>query len=62
MRLGGRPIMRIPIITPTGLARLKMTVERRKFLLLRSDWAMLSPRLKAITTLWTMTAITMETN
>ena len=30
-----------------------------KFLLLRSDWAMLRPRLKAIRALWTITAMKM---
>ena len=51
VRLGGKPIIKIPTPTPRGLARLKMTVEMRNFFRLRSDWAMLSPRLNAITTL-----------
>lgn len=62
VRLGGRSIINIPTPTPSGLARLKMMVETRKFLKFNEDWAMLRPRLKAMTVLWTMTAMTIEKN
>ena len=40
-----------PIATPTGLERLKRTFDQTKALTERSLWAMLRPRLKAITAL-----------
>ena len=43
-----------------GLERLKTTFDKMKFLRLRSDWAMLRPRLKAITALCDMTAMKIE--
>ena len=52
--------MPMPIPTPTGLERLKTTLDKMKFLRLRSDWAMLRPRLKAMTALWTITAMKIE--
>ena len=58
-RLGGSPSIAIPSPTPIGLARLKMMLEMTKVLRLREDWAMLSPREKAMTALWTMTAMKM---
>lgn len=39
-----------------------MMLEMMKLLKLRSDWAMLSPRLKAMTVLWIITAMTIERN
>ena len=43
--------MPIPMPTPMGLAMENMTLERMKLLRLRSDWAMLRPRLNAMTAL-----------
>ena len=59
-RLEGRLATAIPIPTPIGLEILNMILERTKLLTERSDWAILSPRLNAITALWTMTAIKMD--
>jgi len=47
----GRSEMARASPTPTGLARLNTTVERRKLRVERLDWARLRPRLKAITAL-----------
>ena len=52
--------MAIPKATPRGLERLKITLEMMKLLLVSEDCAMLSPSEKAITALWTMTAIKIE--
>ena len=60
LRLSGRSSMAIPKATPIGLDRLKITFEMMKLLLVSEDWAMLSPREKAMTALWTMTAMKME--
>jgi len=59
-RLGGIPHIPMPIPIPMGLERLKTTFDKMKFLRLRSDWAMLRPRLKAITALCDMTAMKIE--
>ena len=59
-REGGIPSNPIPMATPRGLARLKMTLEMTKLLTVREDWAMLRPREKAITDLCTMTAMKRE--
>ena len=47
----------LPIATPRGLARLKRMLDQTKALTERSLWAMLRPRLKAITALWVITAM-----
>ena len=52
--------MAIPKPTPTGLDRLKITLEMTKLLRVNEDWAMLRPREKAITDLCTMTAMKRE--
>ena len=50
-RLGGRSEMMMPIPMPRGLARANTMVEMTKLRMLRLDWAMLRPRLKAISAL-----------
>ena len=59
-RLTGRSDTAMPSPTPRGLDRLNNTLDRTKLLVDRLDWAVLRPRLKAMTALWTMTAMKME--